>query len=135
MLAWILRLIFGAGDSGPAIDPNGGRGGWHVDDAFQIAVRRRSGVGYRSQWRTRWLRCCAGSLPSSLRIKAAVSTQTADDGGADARMASPHTLRRGYRIVHRPLGLIPSMKAHMLAWIWRLLFGMDAGPRIDPEGW
>jgi len=26
------------------------------------------------------------------------------------------------------------MKAHMLAWIWRLLFGMDAGPRIDPEG-
>jgi hypothetical protein len=32
------------------------------------------------------------------------------------------------------LGLITSMKAHMLAWIWRLLFGMDAGPRIDPEG-
>jgi len=26
------------------------------------------------------------------------------------------------------------MKAHILAWIWRLLFGMDAGPRIDPEG-
>jgi len=27
MLTWILRLLFGAGDSGPAIDPNGGRGG------------------------------------------------------------------------------------------------------------
>jgi len=26
------------------------------------------------------------------------------------------------------------MEDHMLAWIWRLLFGMDAGPRIDPEG-
>jgi len=26
------------------------------------------------------------------------------------------------------------MEGHMLAWIWRLLFGMDAGPRIDPEG-
>jgi len=26
------------------------------------------------------------------------------------------------------------METHGLAWIWRLLFGMDAGPRIDLEG-
>ncbi len=48
MLELLFRLLFGP-DQGPAIDPNGGRGGLDAETSVQASLRRRPGPDDRSR--------------------------------------------------------------------------------------